>query len=249
MHKYINSDEPGVAILVVEAKKIYHQKGYGLADLTTKTKIDGLTQFRLASVSKPLTALAILQLVEKRHLELKSKVSKYFKGKLFKKIRVKHLLNHTSGLPHYEDIFDDHWPEKAGLANLKDFLPMLKKYGKPQFRAGRKFEYCNSNYVLLALLIAKVTKISFATYMKKYIFDPVGMKHTLVYVPKQKFNQRAFGYDKHKKTQKYVLNDYHYLNGMAGDGGIYSTLVDLYKLDLALRNEPDRFTENVTPGL
>jgi CubicO group peptidase (beta-lactamase class C family) len=152
-----------------------------LATRTSKAKKNTAnTLFNLASVSKTLTSTAVLQLLEKEKVRLDDPFVKYFPSFQYPAITVRHLLSHTSGLPDKDVLFNDSLikmqPEKVWQNN--DIIPALTSYGKLAFAPGDKWSYSNVNYNLLALLIEKVSGLSYADYLKRQIFIPAKMDHS-----------------------------------------------------------------------
>lgn len=139
-----------------------------------------------------------------------------------RKITIKQLLNHTSGIKDYENILT-----KKGLTN-NDVIHWLHSQNELTFESGTKFQYSNSGYIILALIIENVSKMSYARFVKENIFDRLRMHHTTVYEPNIFIPNKATGHDSNKKVDDYSLLT-------TGDGGIYSTAADLYKLDKALK--------------
>lgn len=233
-------------VLIAKDGEILYKGAFGEAELDSKRKLKINSIFNLASVSKPMTALGIMLLAQANKLSLDDHIEKWLPDIPYKGITVRQLLNHTSGLPDYLELFECHW-DKSKIAVNQDLFELLIKY-KPErlFEPNERMEYSNTGYVMLALIIEKVSGLSFAEYMKKNIFLPIGMKDTEVFCQRltgQAMGNYAYGYvfDVHKG--KHVLPDEFpetdfviYLDGIVGDGAIHSTVEDLYLLDRALRN-------------
>lgn len=217
----------------------------GYADFHTQMPNTPATRFNLASISKVITATAILQLRDKGKFSLDDAVGQYLPGFPYKDIKIRHLLTHTSGLPDLE-LFEDlvkQFPDT--IITNRDILPELNKWKQGlYFKPGDEFRYCNTEYNLLALLIEKVSGMSFPSYLKKYIFGPAGMKDTYITMPGQKPDGLIAqpqmkphpGYD-----TTFVPTDsisrFKYLtynnSGTTGQGNIISTTADLLKFDQA----------------
>ena len=228
--------------IVIEAQgKILMQKYIGQADVSLRA-ITPNTAFNLASVSKHMTAFAILLLQNRGLLSVEDRVSRHIPElKGYDDISVYHLLSHTSGLPDYA--------VNRGLAKeLKSKKETLTAKGlirwlgrneqSPQFSPGEKEKYVNSNYVLLAEIVSRVSGESFAGFMSQHIFEPLEMFDTKVV--NQLENQhgledRAYGF---RKRFLYwgqpVPMDLNYFDGVAGDGNIYATPADLLRWHRAL---------------
>lgn len=218
---------PGCAIAVMRNGILACAENYGLADLDSKRKITSKTSFRLASLSKPFTAMAILILSETNKMSLNDTLSKFFDtAPLFwAKITIRQLLSHTSGIPDHEETLYK-IIRKGDEPTIRESLTVLKSISEPLFRAGTRYEYSNSAYVLLALIIEKVSGITYREFLKKNIFNPLGMSNSYVLdETKQKIPNRAYGY--RKIDSEYSLFDYDPLNYIVGDEGVYSSTLDL----------------------
>jgi len=229
---------PGAALLVVDHDEIVYRKGYGLADLETQRPITGDTSFYLASIAKPFTALAVMMLAQDGRLSYDDRLSDFFPQlpAWSAEISVRHLLHHTSGLSHYlafskgdEFVVRD----MNGMTN-EAVLDRAMNLTAPEFPAGTRFAYSGMGYVLLALIVAAVSGQSSAEFLKARIFDPLGMKHTVAYdqsrAPRHKL---AHGYL--RENDRFERWDYPMLT--VGDGGLFSTLDDLFLWDQALNTE------------
>ncbi|WP_372371461.1 serine hydrolase [Candidatus Uabimicrobium sp. HlEnr_7] len=225
-------------VLVAHNGKVIYRKALGMANFKEKKSLDLNSQFRLASVSKQFTAMAIMILKQQKKLEYDNYVVKYLPNIPYKKITIRHLLNHTSGLPDYMDLFRIHW-DQSKIATNDDIISLLSTY-KPsvKFTPNERWEYSNTGYALLASIVTKASKMPFHEFMQKHIFKPLKMQNSLVYSPirKDMMPNRVYGFTWHIDGS-YSENDFNFLNGIAGDGGIYSTLDNLYKWDQALYTE------------
>lgn len=196
----------------------------GYRDLDKKVVLTKETPFYIASLSKPVTAIAIALMVEKGLLSFDDPAEMFVDSlpAYAHNITLKHLLNHTSGIKDYENILT-----KKGLSN-NDVIHWLQRQDGLAFAPGTKFQYSNSGYIILALIIENVAQMSYARFLKENIFDPLGMRHTTVYESNTTIPNKATGYNSNKEVDDYTILT-------TGDGGIYSTADDLYKLDQALR--------------
>lgn len=222
------------AVLVAKGGKILYQNSFGWADYLLKDSLTVNSKFELASVSKPMTALGILKLVEDGKLKLDQTVNDFFPEFPYPGVTIKMLLSHRSGLPNYVYFAEDVWPDKKKAMSNMDAMNLLiahkpARYGAPDGR----FLYNNSNFMVLASIIEKVTGKSFTVYMKETVFDPAGMKNTAVLSKAvyEKIPTNVIGHD--KVWRRSVVQNF--LDGPVGDKGIYSTVQDLYLLDLALK--------------
>jgi CubicO group peptidase (beta-lactamase class C family) len=233
-------------VLIAQSGTITYQRSFGLADAQTGVPNTPDTSFVLASVSKPMTAVAVFQLVEGKRIGLDDRVTRFFPDFPFSDITVRNLLSHTSGLPNTEELFAPAIkaaPEK--IVSNADVIPALRALGKVHFAPGQKFEYSNTNYNLLALLVAKVSGLPFERYMAQRVFKPAGMDHAFIQarayhdrVPGQAAEYQApLFYSSRlvpvaeapllrKWTQNYI--------GLSGAGNVVGTVTDLLKFDQAL---------------
>jgi len=208
--------------MAVKDGKVMFEHSYGVADIEAKTPCTPETNFRLASVSKQFTATAILLLVDRGQLKLDDLLTKFFPGfpKYGEKITVKQLLTHTSGLPGYEDLI----PNGTTL-QLDDYdvLHLLMDTKEPKFAAGSKFEYSNSGYTLLGLIVEQVAQKPFHDFIKSEIFQPLGMEESVVYQRGlNEISHRAFGHE--QKDGEWSLADQSLSSAVRGDGGVYTSL-------------------------
>lgn len=223
------------AVLFAENGHIVYQNAFGYANFREKDTLTLQTPFQLASVSKPLTALAILMLKEKNYLSLEDSIQRFFPNFPYQGITVRMLLTHRSGLPNYMYFADEHWEDRKVPITNPDVLCLMETY-RPDiyYIPNYHYNYCNTNFSLLAAIIEKQTNMPYDKFMEKYLFNPLGMDHSLVY---NKFNQKsletaAVGYTRTNRRAEDT-----YLNGVTGDKGIYATVGDLFKLDQALYKE------------
>ncbi len=238
-----SSDTPGFAVLVEKDGKIAFEKGRGVRDLRAKTAVDAQTNFRLASCTKQFTAMAVMLLVHDGKLRYDQSLTDIFPEfpAYGKTITVRNLLNHTSGLPDYEDLMDAAEKSKGQIWSAEkqihdaEVLQLLQKESRGKFAPGTRWEYSNSGYVVLGLIVAKVSGKSFGKSLHERIFMPLKMVHTLVFEKgKSEIVNRAFGHS--KKENVFIETDQSSTSATQGDGGIYSNLEDLSKWDDALRN-------------
>ena len=235
-----SSDAPGLAVLVVKDGKKVFERGYGVSDLRTKEKIGAETNFRLASVSKEFTAMAIMLLVHDHKLSYSDRLNDIFPGfpKYGKAITIEQLLTHTSGLLDYEDLMAKQFgniPDEQ-IPQIKDagVLELLKKEKTTKFVPGTKWDYSNSAYCVLAMVVEKVSEKPFGLFLAERIFRPLKMDHTIAYEKgKNEVTSRAYG---HTKTDAgWKETDQSSTSATLGDGGIYTSLEDMAKWDAGLR--------------
>lgn len=224
---------PGASLLIVENGRKVFQKAYGMANLENKIPAAIHTNFRLASITKQFTATGIMLLAERGMLDLDQTLDKIFGefpayGKF---ITIKNLLNHTSGIPDYEDYV----PEHAIHPQVKDegVLKIILKTDTPYFEPGTEFRYSNTAYALLALIVEKISGKRFGIFLEEEIFSPLKMKRTIAFEKGiNDVSNRAFGFNMEKG--RWALKDQSSTSAVLGDGGIYSNTEDLYMWDQSL---------------
>mgnify|MGYP001360491116 FL=1 len=230
-------------ILVYENGEIVFQSSDGLRSIDPIDSLSLDSQFRLASVSKQFTGVAIMKLKEAGSIDYDQRVNTILTDFPHDNITIKHLLHHTSGIADYIKIVNKNFiPQESArryiLGNNEILEIFYDTNPKLNFQPGEKFEYSNTGYLVLASIVEKVSNQHFRDFLEDNIFEPIGMSNTTLYNYQEgddsNMPDRVFGYKKRKK--EYILNDYHLVNDVRGDGGIYSTLNDLYKWNMALIN-------------
>lgn len=244
-------------VLVAESGKIVYQKSFGYADFSINAPNVSNSTFQTASISKIFTSTAILQLRDKGKLKLTDFAVKYLPDFHFPNITIKHLLSHTSGLPDlelYEPVIRTN-PELK-ITN-KETIPALKSWGKPlKFQPGEKWNYCNTNYVILVLIVEKISNQPFHEYAGQFIFEPAKMKNTYVRpaisptadkMPVKNHILPVMYQTTPQDVETVKLNDAvkmrrikyeHYNLGYTqGDQNVVSTTEDLLKFDQILYSE------------
>jgi CubicO group peptidase (beta-lactamase class C family) len=251
-------DAPGLAALVRINGQIVFERGYGVRDLRSKAKIDGHTNFRLASFTKQFTAMAIMLLVHDGKLRYEETLTELLPDfpAYGKTVTVRNLLNHSSGLPDYEDLMDAAEKVKGSIWSPEkqiqdaEVLELLKKEKNGKFAPGTSWSYSNSGYVVLGLIAAKVSGKPYGEFLNERIFARLQMDHTIVYQKgKNEVANRAFGHS--KEGNAFKETDQSSTSATLGDGGIYSNLEDLAKWDAALKFrtllKQDEFQPALTP--
>jgi len=234
-----SSKEPGAAALVRKDGRTVVERGYGAADLRTGRPIDGRTNFRLASVTKQFTAAAVMLLVHDGKLRYEDSLTSLIPGfpAYGHGVTVRHLLNHTSGLPDYEDLMapaDPSVPVEEAQITDAGVLALLEKQGAGRFTPGTRWSYSNSGYVVLGLIVARVSGRSFPEFLRDRIFVPLGMMDTVAHVRgRDEVPRRAYGHT--KEAGAWRETDQSPTSATLGDGGVYSSLEDLARWDDALR--------------
>jgi CubicO group peptidase (beta-lactamase class C family) len=221
-------------ILVAKGDDILYENYRGFAREDNQKAIDKNTPLHVASVSKTLTAMAMLKLIEAGKIKLSDHLTQFFPGFPYPNVTVKTLLDQRSGLPKYEYFITKIQPAPAELSKQfitnEDVLNMIIKY-KPELarETDTGFMYCNTNYALLALLVEKITKKPFPQAMKEMIFDPLKMKNTFIFQEKDiPTASQSFYYG---GNRLYPLDR---LDLIYGDKNVYTTPRDLYNFSKAM---------------
>lgn len=229
---YTNSRFNG-GILISKKGNIIYKNYYGYQNRKNKDTLSFKTEFQLGSVSKQFTAIAILKLFEDHKLSLNDSVQKFFQNFPYHNITVEMLLSHRSGLSNYLYFCEKLTNREKIISNIDVVNLMIKHNPSPYFPPDRTFDYCNTNYAILAAIVEKITQKSFAKYLKDEIFNPLGMHNTYIFHPDSNRTQnQATGYHYNWLEALPVYQD-----GVSGDKNIYSTLEDLFIWDRALYSE------------
>lgn len=239
----VTEQGPGMAVGVIRDGKLVFAEGYGLADMEKKTRITPDTDFRLASVTKQFTAMSIMLLVHDGKLKYEDTLGKIFPEfpEYGRAITIRELLNHTSGLKDYGDIYakqvgDKTPPEQVPQLHDADVLKILEEQTETSFPPGMKWEYSNSGYAVLAMVIQKVSGEPYQDFVRERIFKPLGMKKTVAFVKGvNEVPNRAFGYNRDDATKKFMFGDQSPTSAVLGDGGIYTSIDEMAKWDKGLR--------------
>ena len=219
-------------ILVAKEGNIIYEKYMGYADMRTKEPMTDSTMMHIASSGKTFTGMAILRLAQEHQLSLSDPLEKFFPEFPYPGVTVKTLLNHRSGLPNYVYFIPNSNWDKKKFATNADVLNFLYTE-KPTrlFKPDTRFTYSNTNFVLLSMIIEKVSGQPFPEFMRQKFFEPLGMKHTYIFTLK----------DSATATQSFEANgrlwQYDCLEGTYGDKNLYTTPQDLLKWDQAFYTE------------
>lgn len=231
-------------VLVADQGEILFGKAIGQRSFEENIPMEVGDIFEMASVSKQFTAMMIMISKEKGLLNFDDSVSHYLEIP-YKGITIRHLLTHTSGLPDYQAIMDEHW-DKSKAAGNPDILEYLTRYAPPKvFEPGEKYEYSNTGYVLLASIVEKATGKDFVELSKEWIFDPLGMRNTAIRTldEKAKVPNFAAGHLKDENgnyvnANKFRSSDYTlWLGNRKGPGRVSSNAQDLLIWDQALYSD------------
>ena len=214
--------------LVAKNGQIIFEQYQGISNYKTKSEMTSTTPLHIASVSKVITATAILKLVSEGKITLDQKVTTILKEFPYPDVTIKTLLNHRTGMRNYAYFTEKKgiWDRHKILSNQDILTIMATKGIDLEFKTNTRFSYCNTNYAMLALVIEKITGKPYKDAMQEIVFKPLGMKDTYV-----------FDYEKDKLTAtpsyrgNFSLINMDYLDAIYGDKNIYSTPRDLLKFD------------------
>jgi CubicO group peptidase (beta-lactamase class C family) len=229
------------SVLIGYKGKILYERFFGYANRAAGVPLTNTSSVQLASVSKTFTGAAILYLHQNKFLDIDKPVSEYIKSFPYADITVRMLLCHRAGLPDYTHWVGQYRKDTRTPMNNDEVLALMAKY-KPHvdFKANTRFKYSNTNYLVLASIIEEVTELKYKDFMRKYIFDPMGMKHTFVFDPADGLPADA--------TVSYYANWQPYplmfADGVYGDKNIYSTVEDMYRWDQSFYR--NKFLSNET---
>ena len=221
-------------ILIAQHGQIIYEKYDGYANLQKRNLINKNTALHVASVSKVITATAILILIEQNRIALDQKVASILSPFPYPDVTIRTLLNHRSGIKNYTHFTYDKkiWNYKNTISN-QDILNILSSKRIPlETKTNTHFAYCNTNYALLALIIEKITGLTFHKAMEVMIFEPLEMKNTFVFNFETDRDTVTPSYK--AQNQKYGME---YLDAVYGDKNIYSTPRDLLKFEQARQSE------------
>jgi D-alanyl-D-alanine carboxypeptidase len=236
MSSVYHKNQPGAAIAVVKNGDIVFKKGYGIANLDTKTPVKSSTNFNICSMTKQFTAYSILKLASDKKLSLDDKIDKYFpdfNSKVADKVTIRNLLTHSSGIvDHYDyvdkSLFKEFWD--------KDVLNAIKSVDSVYFPAGSKYRYSNTAFCLLSQIIEHVSGYSYPAFLHENIFKPLKMNKSDVIKPDFKISERAFGYEFENDSFKIADARESLFFSTMGDGGIYTSIDDYLNWIFAIQN-------------
>lgn len=229
------------SVLVGYKGKILYERYFGAANRNQGMMLGKDNAVQLASISKTFTGAAILYLYQNKYLDIDKPVREYIAQFPYPEITLRMLLSHRSGLPDYT-----HWVPQfhrnTRVVLYNDDVLKLMAAHKPrlEFRAGTRFKYSNTNYLILASIVEKVTELKFKDFMRTYVFEPLGMKNTFVFDPADGLPSSAtISYSGGWQPEPVMFAD-----GVYGDKGIYSTVEDMYRWDQSLYR--NKFLSNET---
>ncbi len=238
-------DFNGVVLIADKGQRVYH-KAFGFTNFETRAPLDTASIFELASVSKQFTSMCIMMLQEEGKLAYDDLVEKYIPGLPYPNITIRHLLNHTSGLPDYQEIMNSHW-DKTKVAGNTEIIEYLKQYHPAKnAEPNEKYEYSNTGYVLLGSIVEKASGQDFIQMCRERIIQPLRMTSTDIRSLEEKagLSNFALGHIYVLEKKRYVRADSFpssnytiWLGNRKGPGRISSTSSDLLKWDRALYSE------------
>ncbi len=235
--RYTDGVQPGVAVMVIRDGEVVHEAGYGYADIANEVALAPDTSVRLGSVTKQFVCMTAMLLAERGLLDYDDPVSKYvpeISARYGDEITVRNLMNHTGGLPDYYPPLREHVVGRP--PSNEDGAEVWPDWGEPVFEPGERYEYSNTGYEVLALIVQRAAGEPFADFVASNIFAPLEMEGAIAWDnPAKVIPNRAFGYS--PAGGDFELNDDHLMNYMMGAGGIYASLQDMYRWDQALYTE------------
>jgi len=225
------------SIAAIKNGEIIFEQGFGYANVEHKVPNTSNTKFRIYSISKQFTAVAILLLEERGLLKVEDHVRKYFPDwtELDERITIHQLLTHTSGLINYSD--DKDWNKTQGQNVMAKRDEKVNFFlSKPlDFEPGTSWNYCNTGYFILEVLIERLSEMSYPNFMKENIFGPLEMKDSGVYNDLHLIENKASGY--YLNNYEIIPCEYVNMNNISASGGLYSTVLDMLKWDRALKSD------------
>ncbi len=236
---YFTHGQPGGAVLIVHNDRVLYKNGFGVADIQTKEPVTTKTLFNVGSISKTIVAYGILHLAAEGKLSLDDNLEKYFpefkSKKIARKVKLLHLLTHTSGLPDSRKVSEEH----AFYLTAKDrenFAPLFNTDAL-EFEPGTSYRYSNPAFNGLALVIEQVTGRKWQDYIREKIFEPSGMSTSTITDGPHPETGVSHGYVKN------TANEFEELDygeeptfAAAGNGGVWSSVEELWQYEKAIRS-------------
>ena len=250
INKSVENDHPGLGVGIVKNGEVIYEQYKGLSNLQHQIPFSKKTRSNIASTAKQFTALMILDLSMKGKLNLEEDIRKYFPNlynKVNEKIKVRHLINHTSGIHEYVNLIDQEgkvWWKQVGLDNDK-IIKLLEKQTNLKFSPGTKYNYSNSNYNVLAKIIEKVSEEKFTSYSKKFFNDLNMMETSFVERYMGVIPNRANPYSDWGRGEWWETPT---VTKTSGEGFLYTTLRDQLIFEKKLQNSnQDLFIKSQKP--
>ncbi len=218
-------------VLVAQWGQVIYTNCFGYSDPATYEPLTSNSEFQLASVSKQFTAVATLKLIEQGTLHYDDLVENFFPGFPYHGISIRMLLSHRTGLLDYMNFSSAYWPNKSVFMTNNDVINMMITNKMNAGPPDRYFDYCNTNYCILAAIVEKVSGIPFPDFCETNLFKPLGMKHTWIFSEEnlQKHPEHTVGFN-----GRGGRISFDFMDGVTGDKGAFSTVEDLFKWDQAL---------------
>lgn len=214
-------------VLLSENGKIVYQKNYGITDIRNPQPLQASSSFNLASISKQFVCAMVCLLQENGDLNFDDEVQKHLPEFPYAKVTIRQLMNHTSGVPEYFDLCSRYTGALDTLDN-DDVMQLLAEVAPPlDFAPGQQWQYSNTGYVVLALLIEKRSGKSIADYFAEKITQPLGLKNTYIFHLGMRSSPENRVYGFLREDGQHKLNDLQRFDGIVGDGNVYSSAEDL----------------------
>ncbi len=224
-------NRPGAAVGVYKNGQIFYEKGYGIANLPANEQVTPRSNFRLASVTKAMTAFAVMILKNRGLLNYDMTLKDVFPEfpEYGKKVKIRHLLHHTGGLQSYETLMNE-YPTPKPIKDSDILKLLIEHTSSTEFTPGSRYSYSNTGYCILAQVVEKISGKRFSEFMKQEFYTPLGMVNTVAFekgvntVP-----LRAYGYDSSGND-----SDQSDTSSTLGDGGVYTSAHEMFLWDQAL---------------
>ena len=229
---YDLGDGPGAAVMIIKDGEILFSNGYGLANLEDGIPNTNETNFRLASITKQFTAMCIMILINHGELDFETTLVEIFPPfpSYGNNITIRYLLNHTSGLVDYESLIQNDATEQV---SDMDVYNMMTGLDSTYFTSGTDYRYSNTGYALLAMIVEEKSGLTFSEFLKEKIFSPLEMNNSVAHQEGiSNITNRAYGYS--QEDDGYNLDDQSLTSAVLGDGGIYTSLNDMFRWDQSL---------------
>jgi len=227
------------SVAYLEKGCLIYQKSFGFSNFRTKDTLNNSSAFQLASVSKMFAAMSAMILKEEGSIEYDIDIKNYIPAFPYEGVTTRMLLTHRAGLSRYMTLAHEQWTNKTIPMTNTDMLDLFEEHiPDPYFKPDNGFHYCNTNYAIIACIVEAITDIPYSEFVKKKIFDPLGMDDSFVYhmdedtVVSFYVETEVTGHNYRGWRPIRARNEY--LNGVTGDKGIYTSIEDLAKFDRAI---------------
>jgi CubicO group peptidase (beta-lactamase class C family) len=235
--RWDSTEKPGVMLCIIQDGQIVHSRGFGMANIEKQIRIDKNSEFNLASISKQFTAAAIALLVLDEKLSVEDDIRTFcpYLPEYEQTITVGHLVHHISGLPDVYGVMEQEKIEFKYAWGNEDVLPILAQMDELDFTPGEKYSYSNSNYILLAEVVHKVSGQTLREFVKQKIFDPLEMRKTRV----DDNLSNLTGPNATESYRKIRKNEYRHdprNDYVAGDGNVVTSVIEFARWDANFRS-------------